>query len=339
MASSLPSAASKANCNSTTDNPQQALLVDLADLVDKFNEMRTALEAVALMEVGEGLAYRDNGSGVADTLISNIEYYERTGDITSPIVHLNHSRLQYYTPATADNRTFTLGAASTYGADWYCFFQNGSSYVITIDADGSELINGTATIALQPGDGGILVCSGSGWAFIGLTQKKISLRKLIDVEDTAAANGEVLVWSSTNSRWEPTALSSALNMDGSGNSGANQVMTTAYTSYHTDTIVVAAGSKVFALGIVDWYNDAAESVGTPPQIRIYDVENATSVNNTTSESDGYVLTYRKVEQLVCAGISNTLTAGTKTFRIDIKGVSASGMYATRGSLYLLELPS
>ena len=339
MASSLPSAASKANCNSTTDNPQQALLVDLADLVDKFNEMRTALEAVALMEVGEGLAYRDNGAGIADTLLTAIDYRERSGDIVAPTVTTNRARLQYYVPATSSDKSFTMGAASNYGADWYCFFQNGSNYVITLVADGSELINNASSLALQPGEGGILVCSGSGWVFIGLIQNKIQLRKCQDVQDVAATNGQALVWSGSNSRWQPTSLSSALNMDGSGNSGANQVMTTAYTSYHTDTIVVAAGSKVFALGIVDWYNDAAESVGTPPQIRIYDVENATSVNNTTSESDGYVLTYRKVEQLVCAGISNTLTAGTKTFRIDIKGVSASGMYATRGSLYLLELPS
>ena len=339
MASSLPSAASKANCNSTTDNPQQALLVDLADLVDKFNEMRTALEAVALMEVGEGLAYRDNGAGIADTLLTAIDYRERSGDIVAPTVTINRARLQYYVPATSSDKSFTMGAASNYGADWYCFFQNGSNYVITLVADGSELINNASSLALQPGEGGILVCSGSGWVFIGLIQNKIQLRKCQDVQDVAATNGQALVWSGSNSRWEPTALSGALNLGGSHNGSANQTFTSSYTSYHTDTITVSAGSKVFVLGIVDWFAAANETPGNPVQIRLYDVENAESINNTTAETNSYNMSAGKVEQLTCAGITSALTAGTKTFRIDIKGSSASGMTATRGSIYLLEIPS
>lgn len=339
MANSLPSAASKANCDSTSDNPQQALLTDLAGLVDKFNTLRTVLENVALMELGEGLAYRDNGSGVADTLISSVNYYERTSNITAPSVAINHARLQYYTPATAGDRTFTMGPAADYGSDWYCFFQNASDYVVTIDGDGSETINGQSTIALHPGDGGMLVCSGSGWAFVGVIANAIQLRKLVDVEDAAAADGEALVWSGSNSRWEPTALASALNMDGSANSGADQSFTGSYTSYHTDTIAVASGSKVFALGIIDFNYTVSESIGTQPQIRIYDVANASSINNTTAEGNTFQSNAYEMNQLVCAGISGAHTSGTKTFRIDIKGAGTNPIIATRATLLLMEIPA
>jgi len=62
----------------------------------------------------------------------------------------------------------TLTAAATLTDAWYCFVRNDGSGVITLDPDGSELIDGLATVALQPGDSVRIACTGSAFKTSGL---------------------------------------------------------------------------------------------------------------------------------------------------------------------------
>jgi len=71
----------------------------------------------------------------------------------------------------------TLTAAATLTDGWHCFYRNDGSGVITIDPDGSELIDGLATVALQPGESCRIACTGSAFKTVGLTQPRTIVRR------------------------------------------------------------------------------------------------------------------------------------------------------------------
>jgi hypothetical protein len=64
--------------------------------------------------------------------------------------------------------TLTLTAAFTLGNDWYMMVRNGGTGTLTIAPSGGNLINGAATISLQPADSCVLCCSGSAFFTVGL---------------------------------------------------------------------------------------------------------------------------------------------------------------------------
>jgi hypothetical protein len=64
--------------------------------------------------------------------------------------------------------TLTLTSAPTLGNDWFMVVRNGGTGTLTISPTGGDLINGSATIALQPADSCFLTCSGTAFFTIGL---------------------------------------------------------------------------------------------------------------------------------------------------------------------------
>jgi hypothetical protein len=74
--------------------------------------------------------------------------------------------------------TLSLTAAATLGNGFTCWVLNMGSGVITIDPNGSEVINGTATITLQPDEGAQILCDGTSFA---------AIRGFIDVGAAGAA--------------------------------------------------------------------------------------------------------------------------------------------------------
>lgn len=67
---------------------------------------------------------------------------------------------------TANSFTVTLTAAATLGAGFNCTIWNTSatsSHAITIDPNGSETIDGVATLILRRGEGLQIVCDGTNW--------------------------------------------------------------------------------------------------------------------------------------------------------------------------------
>ena len=51
MSTTLPGVASKANSDASSDNPQQSILTDLADHIDKFNLLLAALGTAAQLSL------------------------------------------------------------------------------------------------------------------------------------------------------------------------------------------------------------------------------------------------------------------------------------------------
>lgn len=68
---------------------------------------------------------------------------------------------------TGGSGTLTLTAATTLGNDWFMMVRNGGTGTLTVSPAGG-LINGAATIALQPADSAFIVCSGSAFFTVGL---------------------------------------------------------------------------------------------------------------------------------------------------------------------------
>lgn len=68
---------------------------------------------------------------------------------------------------TSGSGTLTLTAATTLGDDWFIMVRNGGTGTLTV-SPASGLINGAASIALQPADSAFIVCSGAAFYTVGL---------------------------------------------------------------------------------------------------------------------------------------------------------------------------
>ena len=64
--------------------------------------------------------------------------------------------------------TLTLTLASTLANNWFMFLRNSGTGALTVTGTSSDLINGSTSIALQPTDSCIIVCSGSQFYTVGL---------------------------------------------------------------------------------------------------------------------------------------------------------------------------
>ena len=64
--------------------------------------------------------------------------------------------------------TLTLTLASTLGDNWFMFVRNSGTGALTITGTSGNLINGSASIVLQPTDSCIVVCSGTQFYTVGL---------------------------------------------------------------------------------------------------------------------------------------------------------------------------
>ena len=64
--------------------------------------------------------------------------------------------------------TMTLTLASTLGDNWFMFLRNSGTGALTVTGTSGDLVNGSSSIALQPTDSCIIVCSGSQFYTVGL---------------------------------------------------------------------------------------------------------------------------------------------------------------------------
>jgi hypothetical protein len=64
--------------------------------------------------------------------------------------------------------TITMTLASTLGDNWFMFVRNNGTGALTVACSGGNTINGSSTIALQPQDSCIIVCSGVTFYTVGL---------------------------------------------------------------------------------------------------------------------------------------------------------------------------
>lgn len=70
-----------------------------------------------------------------------------------------------YTGGTA---TLPLPSASSAGADFFFLLKNSGTGTLTVNPDGTETIDGTSSIDVQPNESTFIVCSGISWITVGL---------------------------------------------------------------------------------------------------------------------------------------------------------------------------
>ena len=64
--------------------------------------------------------------------------------------------------------TATLTSAVTLGNDWFFLLRNGGTGTLNVSPSGGQLINGDASITLQPDDSCLVCCSGTAFFTVGL---------------------------------------------------------------------------------------------------------------------------------------------------------------------------
>lgn len=80
---------------------------------------------------------------------------------------ISSDRAQMYA-WTGGAGTLTLTAASTLGNNWFMFLRNAGTGALTVSGSGGNTINGSSTIAFQPDDSAIIVCTGTTFYTVGL---------------------------------------------------------------------------------------------------------------------------------------------------------------------------
>lgn len=74
---------------------------------------------------------------------------------------------------TGGGGTLTLPAAAAAGSGWFVNLRNSGSGALTVDPNGSETINGAATLVLQPDDSAVAISNGANWYTVGLGQDAV----------------------------------------------------------------------------------------------------------------------------------------------------------------------
>lgn len=89
---------------------------------------------------------------------------------------------------TGATGTLSITAAATLGADWFCYIRNSGSSNITIDPNSSEQIDGGSTLTIAPEDSCMMICDGTGFYTVGLTQATASSFDYLAIDVSGTGN-------------------------------------------------------------------------------------------------------------------------------------------------------
>ena len=99
--------------------------------------------------------------------------------------------------ATSGTFTWSITAAATLGAGWWCYVKNSGTGVPTLDPNSSETVDGLTTLPLATTEGFILYCDGSNFKTIG--RDRAGSRTVTGTTDTItpADNGRIISYTNT----------------------------------------------------------------------------------------------------------------------------------------------
>jgi hypothetical protein len=224
---------------------------------------------------------------------------------------------------TAGAGTLTLTSATTLGDDWFVLVRNGGTGTLAISPSGGNLINGSASIDLQPADSCIVACSGSAFFTVGLGKSTLfnftQLTKAVTTGSytltASEASNAIQKYTGTLSGNVTITVPQTIQVyyitnqtDGTG-AGYTITFTTGVAG--SGTAVVPAGQQVILLcDSVNLLNASTIAAGASTLSLIDGSAGAPSLNFASETSTGV---YRP---------------GSGEFGITVLGVKRSGLTAT-----------
>lgn len=95
--------------------------------------------------------------------------------------------------------TFTLPNASTAGSDWFVNVRNSGTGAVTISPSvGGQLINGGASLLMNPGDSAVVFCDGVGFFTIGLGKSAAFAFDFVSIDLTGQPSPYTLTGANLN---------------------------------------------------------------------------------------------------------------------------------------------
>lgn len=171
----LPSAATKANCDASTDDPKLALLTDLAGLVDTVNALITAVGAEYAPLASPSLT--GNPTAPTQALRNNTTRLASTAFVlANQVLNGVLSKSGAYTVLAADygklvnatSGTWNLSVDPALGAGPVCAVRNSGSGTITV-VPTTGTIDGAASIDIDAGVSCIVESDGTDLFTVGRT--------------------------------------------------------------------------------------------------------------------------------------------------------------------------
>jgi hypothetical protein len=240
---------------------------------------------------------------------------------------------------TSGAGTLTLTSASTLGDDWFFLVRNGGTGSLAVSPSGGNLINGSASLDLQPADSCLIACSGTAFYTVGLGKSTLfnftQLTKAVttgsySLTATEASNA-IQKYTGTLSGNVTITFPQTINIyyitnqtDGTG-AGYTITFTTGVSG--SSTAIVPAGQQVILLcDSVNIYNAstiaagavtlslANGSAGGPPLN--FSSETSTGVYRPGSGEFGITVLGTKRFGLTATGLTIT---GTGTFTGGVQG--------------------
>ena len=94
--------------------------------------------------------------------------------------------------ATSGTFTWSITAAATLGAGWWCYVKSSGTGVPTLDPNSSETIDGLTTLPMATTEGFILYCDGSNFKTIGRDRGGVRTASGTTDTITSADNGRII---------------------------------------------------------------------------------------------------------------------------------------------------
>ena len=215
--------------------------------------------------------------------------------------------------------TFSLDSAATLGDDYFTMFRNDGTGTATLDPYSAELIDGSSSMQVQPGESLILVCTGTQWYSVGYGRS--TLYQFTQLTKDVSAGGTITL----------TAAESAnklITFIGNPAANLNVVIPNVVSVYYTHNLISTPHTITFK-------TSAGTGVGLPQGARIIALCDGTNVvsaqsivaNTTVTLTDGSA----SIPALSFASQLNTgiYKFGTQDIGFTVNG-AAVGRYTSTG---------
>jgi hypothetical protein len=247
---------------------------------------------------------------------------------------------------TAGAGTLTLTATATLGNNWFMLLRNNGSGTLTVSPSGGDLINGAASISMQPADSCIISCSGAAFYTVGLGQNATfnfsQLTKAVTsgtyTLTSAEASNTIQKYTGTLSGNVTIVLPQTIqvyyitNQTNGGGSGYTVTFTTNATGGATAT-VTASAQAILLCDSVNMLNAATVAAGASstslangsagsPSLN-FASETSTGVYRPGSGEFGISILGSQMFDLTATGLTIN---GTGTFGSGVTGGIAGGAF-------------